>query len=153
MTVCTMLQQSQMRGELNILTYLCHILPSSQCLEFSLSQYIFIHNVMSEALVAGNTSMLKTNLPCYVRNLESSTGEDFPSWKLLEKQFSLATEVHPPSHQYLTAVNPANHLHNNSMDYVAVDLTRVVLQPAVTDSDYVNASWVPGYSRYIKLCF
>ena len=47
---------------------------------------------------------------------------------------------------YLTAVNPANQLHNNSMDYVAGDGTRVVLQPAVGGTDYVNASWVPGYS-------
>ena len=47
---------------------------------------------------------------------------------------------------YLTAVNPANQLHNNSMDYVAGDGTRVVLQPPVGGTDYVNASWVPGYS-------
>ena len=33
------------------------------------------------------------------------------------------------------------------MDYVAVDLTRVVLQPMVGGTDYINCSWVPGYSR------
>ena len=33
------------------------------------------------------------------------------------------------------------------MDYVAVDLTRVVLQPMVGGTDYINSSWVPGYSR------
>ena len=38
-------------------------------------------------------------------------------------------------------------MHNNSMDYVAVDLTRVVLQPMVGGTDYINSSWVPGYSR------
>ena len=32
------------------------------------------------------------------------------------------------------------------MDYVAGDCTRVVLQPPVSGTDYVNASWVPGYS-------
>ena len=47
---------------------------------------------------------------------------------------------------YLTAVNPANQLHNNSMDYVAGDHSRVMLQPPVSGTDYVNASWVPGYS-------
>ena len=70
----------------------------------------------------------------------------FPCWEPLEKQFSVSTELHPASHQYLTAVNPANHLHNNSMDYVAVDMTRVTLQPVVGATDYVNASWVPGYN-------
>ena len=147
MTVCTMLQQSQLRGELNIMTYLTHLLSSATSLELQISQYIFIHDVLTEALVAGNTSIVKHNLPCYVRNLESSEGEGFPSWKVLEKHFTLATELHPPSHQYLTAVNPTNQLHNNSMDYVAVDLTRVVLQPLVGGTDYVNCSWVPGYSR------
>ena len=150
MTVCTMLQQSQLRGELNIITYLTHLLNSSPSLDLPHSQYIFIHDVLAEALVAGNTSVVKHNLPCYVRSLESSSesgSEGFPSWKVLEKQFTLATELHPPSHQYLTAVNPVNQVHNNSMDYVAVDLTRVVLQPTVGGTDYVNCSYVPGYSR------
>ena len=71
--------------------------------------------------------------------------DGFPSWEPLEKQFTVSTEIHPSSHQYLTAVNPANHLHNNSMEYVAVDATRVVLQPSISGTDYVNASWVPGY--------
>merc|ERR1719237_1608509 len=126
MTVCTMLQQSQLRGELNIITYLTHLLNTSPSLDLPHSQYVFIHDVLAEALVAGNTSVVKHNLPCYVRSLESSDSgsEGFPSWKVLEKQFTLATELHPPSHQYLTAVNPVNQVHNNSMDYVAVVLSR-----------------------------
>jgi len=147
MTVCTMLQQSQLRGELNILTYVCHILSSSPDLQLQLAQYIFLHDVLAEAITAGNTSVVKHNLPCYVRSLESSEVEGCTSWKTLEKQFSLSTEIHPPSHQYLTAVNPVNHQHNNSMDYVAVDLTRVVLQPMIGGTDYINCSWIPGYSR------
>ena len=147
MTVSTMLQQRQMRGELNILTYLSHALSSAPGLELQLAQYVFIHDVLSEALSAGNTSVVKHSLAQYVRSLEAGEGEGLPTWKLLEKQFGLATELHPPSHQYLTAVNPTNHLHNNSMDYVAVDLTRVLLQPMVGGTDYINSSWVPGYSR------
>jgi len=76
---------------------------------------------------------------------ENSNGHNYPYWKSLEKQFSVSTEIHPSSHQYLTAVNPSNHMHNNSMDYVAVDLTRVVLHPSVGGTDYVNSSWVPGF--------
>ena len=37
------------------------------------------------------------------------------------------------------------------MDCVAVDVTRVVLRPAVGGTDYVNASWVPGY-RWAAVC-
>jgi len=70
----------------------------------------------------------------------------FPCWEPLEKQFSVATELGPDHIGYLTAVNPANQLHNNSMDYVAGDHSRVLLQPPVSGTDYVNASWVPGYS-------
>ena len=89
---------------------LSHLLSSSPSLELVHAQYVFIHDVLAEALIVGNTSVVKHNLPCYVRSLESSdsSSEGFPSWKLLEKQFTLATELHPPSHQYLTAVNPVN---------------------------------------------
>ena len=134
---------------ITITTYLSHLLSSSPSLDLVHAQYVFIHDVLAEALIVGNTSVVKHNLPCYVRSLESSESgsEGFPSWKVLEKQFTLATELHPPSHQYLTAVNPVNQVHNNSMDYVAVDLTRVVLQPMVGGTDYINSSWVPGYSR------
>ena len=73
----------------------------------------------------------------------------FASWEPVEKQFTVSTEIHPSLHQYLTAVNPPNHLHNNSIEYVAVDLTRVVLQPSIRSTDYINASWVsmPGVKQ------
>ena len=95
---------------ITITTYLSHLLSSSPSLDLVHAQYVFIHDVLAEALIVGNTSVVKHNLPCYVRSLESSdsSSEGFPSWKLLEKQFTLATELHPPSHQYLTAVNPVN---------------------------------------------
>ena len=106
---------------------------------------------MVEATVAGNTLVGKQSLLQFVRSLEREQrreegGEQsLHCWEPLEKQFSAATEVSASSHQYLTAVNPAHHLHNNSMDYVAVDLTRVLLSPPVGGTDYINASWVPGY--------
>ena len=84
MTVSTMLQQSQMRGELNILTYLSHALSSAPGLELQLAQYVFIHDVLSEALSAGNTSVVKHSLPQYVRSLEAGEGEGLPtesSWR------------------------------------------------------------------------
>ena len=88
--------------------------------------------VVVEATLAGNTLVGKQSLLQFVRSLELSLdqrterteGENLNCWEPLEKQFSAATEVSPSSHQYLTAVNPSHHLHNNSMDYVAVDLTR-----------------------------
>ena len=71
--------------------------------------------------------------------------ETFTCWQSLGKQFGVATQIHSSAHQYLTATNPTNHLHNNSIDYVAADLTRVTLSPPVSGRDYINASWVPGY--------
>ena len=103
-----------------------------------------------EAIAAGNTLVGKQNLLQFVRSMEDR-GEDrsevrqaFTCWQPLEKQFSAATRVEPSCHQYLTATNPGNHLHNNSLDYVAVDLTRVTLSPPVAGTDYINATWVPG---------
>ena len=98
---------------------LSHLLSSSPSLELVHAQYVFIHDVLAEALIVGNTSVVKHNLPCYVRSLESSdsSSEGFPSWKLLEKQFTLATELHPPSHQYLTAVNPVNQVYIYSIKH------------------------------------
>ena len=104
--------------------------------------------VLVEALAAGNTLVGKQSLLQFVRSLEERPEEGTESltcWEPLGTQFRVATEVQPSSHQYLTAANPANHLHNNSMDYVAVDLTRVTLSPPVAGTDYINASWVPGY--------
>ena len=104
---------------ITITTYLSHLLASSPSLELVHAQYVFIHDVLAEALIVGNTSVVKHNLPCYVRSLESSDSgsEGFPSWKLLEKQFTLATELHPPSHQYLTAVNPVNQVYIYSIKH------------------------------------
>ena len=105
---------------ITITTYLLsHLLSSSPSLELVHAQYVFIHDVLAEALIVGNTSVVKHNLPCYVRSLESSdsSSEGFPSWKLLEKQFTLATELHPPSHQYLTAVNPVNQVYIYSIKH------------------------------------
>ena len=98
--------------------------------------------------MSGETTVNRANLVNFIQNMQDQVGDamaGFPCWEPLEKQFSVSTELHPSSHQYLTAVNPANHLHNNSMDYVAVDLTRVTLKPGIAGTDYVNASWVPGF--------
>ena len=147
MAVSTMLQQNQYKNEMNIVTYVSHVLAQCQLENIHLSQYIFIHEVLTEAVIAGTTSVTKNNLAKFVRSLEASDVDNhsYPCWEPLEKQFAVSTEIHPSSHQYLTAVNPSNHLMNNSMDYVAVDITRVVLHPAIGGTDYVNASWVPGF--------
>ena len=147
MTVSTMLQQNQYKNEMNIVTYVSHVLSQCQLENIHLSQYIFIHEVLMEAVIAGTTSVTKNNLAKFVRSLEASDADNhsYPCWEPLEKQFAVSTEIHPSSHQYLTAVNPSNHNMNNSMDYVAVDITRVVLHPSIGGTDYVNASWVPGF--------
>jgi len=150
MTVSSMLQQLAQRRDLNIVTYLVSALAQNRMLSPpSLQQYIFIHEVLAEAVMSGNTTVDRTGLVSFLHSLEDRAGEamaGFPCWEPLEKQFSVATELGPDHNGYLTAVNPANQLHNNSMDYVAGDGTRVVLQPPVAGTDYVNASWVPGYS-------
>eukprot|EP00092_Neocalanus_flemingeri_P005720 GFUD01006160.1.p1 GENE.GFUD01006160.1~~GFUD01006160.1.p1 ORF type:complete len:1193 (+),score=156.97 GFUD01006160.1:67-3645(+) len=149
MTVSTMLQQNHYKNEMNIVNYVGHVLAQCELDNIQLNQYIFIHEVLTEAIIAGTTSVTKDNLPNFVKRLEASDVDNHsnPCWEPLEKQFAVSTEIHPSSHQYLTAVNPSNHLMNNSMDYVAIDLTRVVLHPPSGGTDYVNASWIPGFDN------
>ena len=59
---------------------------------------------------------------------------------------SVSTELPDLLLQYTQAMAPINQARNNSLEYVAADLTRVVLHPAVDGSDYINATWIPGYS-------
>ena len=60
--------------------------------------------------------------------------------------YSVCTEVPGIVLQYTAALSSVHQDRNNSLDYVCVDWSRVVLDPVVEGVDYINASWTPGYS-------
>ena len=87
MTVSTMVQQNQHKNEMNVVTYVSHVLSQCQLENINLSQYIFIHEVLMEAVIVGTTSVTKSNLTRFVQSFETSDLDihSYPCWKPLEK--------------------------------------------------------------------
>ena len=130
---CTVLNWAvQARREVALVGYLSRVLAGVS-VQLSLAQYIFIHEVVREGVVAGQTSLPRHAVQAFLRSTQSDSAPPLvlccgvlkftvdctvqtPVWQPLEKQFSVSTETVPASHQYLTAANPANHLMNNRSD-------------------------------------
>ncbi len=155
-----MLHQLEATASLNILAYARYLArlsppPSSLPLE----DYVLAHEVLCEA-VQSQASVLR---PADLQADSLLLLDDLH----VERQFCLATSlplcrlslpVNP--FQASAALHPANQSKNNSLDFVAVDWSRVHLtdsgrrRPSMASlhsdlgagEDYVNASWVPGYA-------
>ena len=83
----------------------------------------------------------------YINSLQSNYTTDDSTWQLLQRHFTQITQIKPRETQFSTATLPCNQLKNQSFDFLPIDSTRVKL-PLVPDqdgSDYINASWVPGF--------
>ena len=66
----------------------------------------------------------------------------------------IVTSYHPPKSQYSSALLICNQSKNRSPDLLATDSSRIYLTPSSDrdDSDYINASWLPGRSGPILEC-
>ena len=67
--------------------------------------------------------------------------------------FQIVTSYHPPKSQYSSALLICNQSKNRSPDLLATDSSRIYLTPSSDrdDSDYINASWLPGESGPLLL--
>jgi hypothetical protein len=157
--VDNMLRQLEATASLNILAYaryLARLAPPSSLL--TLEDYVLVHEVLCEA-VQSQASVLR---PADLQADSLLLLDDLH----VEHQFCLATAlplcrlslpVKNPF-QASAALHPANQSKNNSLNFVAVDWSRVHLTEWRRASlaslhsdlgggeDYVNASWVPGYA-------
>ena len=63
------------------------------------------------------------------------------------------TSYHPQKSQYSSALLICNQSKNRSPDLLATDSSRIYLTPSSDrdDSDYINASWLPGESGPLLL--
>ncbi|OXA53024.1 Tyrosine-protein phosphatase 99A [Folsomia candida] len=146
-----MLRQVQSRGDLNIFGFLNHIRTQRNFLVQTEEQYIFIHDALLEGIESGETNVNKTYLSRYLHSLLSSSYADEKSEvsSLLERQYKLVTQFTPKDFNLASALKASNLTKNRNLDCVCTDTYRVALtpKPGVEGSDYINASFFPGYHR------
>ncbi|XP_022645434.1 receptor-type tyrosine-protein phosphatase F-like isoform X4 [Varroa destructor] len=109
-------------------------------------QYIFIHDAILEAVMAGHTEVSSHQLYQHVnmlltQNVDGSTK--------LEAEFRQLNEMQIHNAKFISANLPMNKFKNRLMNILPYEASRVCLQPlrGADGSDYINASFVDGY-RY-----
>lgn len=110
-------------------------------------QYIFIHDAVLEAVIAGNTEVPARSLYAHIQSLlqlvpaENCTG--------MEVEFKKLVAMKMQPNKFISANLPVNKFKNRLMNILPYESTRVCLQPirGVDGSDYINASFMDGY-RY-----
>ena len=146
-----MLKQMKAKGELNLVAFLRHIRTQRNFLVQTEEQYIFVHDALAEAVASGETNINRSYLSRYINSLQSSftTDENSIPWQLLDRQFKLATAFQPQESQFMAALKPCNQSKNQNFDYLPIEAARVALSPrtGVEGSDYINASWLPGFNK------
>ena len=150
--VDAMLKQMKAKGELNLVAYLKYIRTQRCNLVQTEEQYVFVHDVLAEAVASGETNINRSYLSRYINSLQSSftTDENSIPWQLLDRQFKLATAYQPQETQFMAALKACNQHKNRNFDYLPIESARAALtpQPGMDGSDYINASWMPGFNRH-----
>uniref|UniRef100_A0A6Q2Z5D0 protein-tyrosine-phosphatase n=1 Tax=Esox lucius TaxID=8010 RepID=A0A6Q2Z5D0_ESOLU len=114
----SMLQQIKDKSTVNILGFLKHIRTQRNYLVQTEEQYIFIHDVLVEAIMGKETEVLSSQLHSYVSSiLTPGVGGK----TRLEKQFKV-----------------------RAAERARVGLAPL---PGMTGTDYINASYIMGYYR------
>ena len=107
--------------------------------------------ISAEAIASGETSIRTSYLSRYITSLQSNyaTEPGAETWQLLQRHFRQITHKKPLETQFSAATLPCNQLKNISFDFLPLDSSRVKLPllagPDSEGSDYINASWVPGF--------
>ena len=110
-------------------------------------QYIFIHDAVLEAAIAGNTEIPASNLFNHINMLmQVVPGEGISG---IELEFKRIASMKIPNVKFIAANLPLNKSKNRLMNILPYESTRVCLMPLRGQecSDYINASFVDGY-RY-----
>ncbi|KAK2726948.1 hypothetical protein QYM36_007700, partial [Artemia franciscana] len=160
-----MLRQVKSRGEINVLGFLMHIRSQRNFLVQTEEQYIFLHDALLEAIEAGDTCISRAQLTRYLTALQSSlplqtvmeghqnysNGIDAISGTmghLLDHQYKMVTKFQPKDFHLSSAQKPCNQPKNRIQTLIPVETARVHLtpKPGVEGSDYINASWIQGFS-------
>ncbi|XP_045139286.1 tyrosine-protein phosphatase Lar-like isoform X5 [Portunus trituberculatus] len=110
-------------------------------------QYIFIHDALLEAVIAGVTEVPARNLHGHIQKLMAvEPGENVTG---MELEFKRLANIKAQPSRFVSANLPVNKFKNRLVNILPFEGSRVCLQPlrGTEGSDYINASFIDGY-RY-----
>lgn len=151
-----MQSQIKHRNNINVYGFLKHIRQQRNFLVQTEEQYIFIHDALLEAIDAGDTEVPSTHLLRYLQTLQTggepklNADEKHNHWPLLERQFRLVTQFKAKDFNVVSALKPCNKPKNRSLNLIPLEAHRVHIlprTPGAEGSDYINATFLPGFSR------
>ncbi|UYV73148.1 PTPRD [Cordylochernes scorpioides] len=108
-------------------------------------QYLFIHEAVLEAVMAGSTEVPAGSLFTHLQMLRNTVpGEGCSGLSLEFKKLAL---MKTEPQKFVSANLPVNKPKNRLMNILPYESTRVCLQPIrnLEGSDYINASFIDGY--------
>ncbi|XP_077498928.1 tyrosine-protein phosphatase Lar isoform X4 [Amblyomma americanum] len=143
----SMLERLRHEGTVDIYGHVTCLRAQRNYMVQTEDQYLFIHDALLEAVLAGSTEVPARALATHLQSLlqlvpgEACTG--------MELEFKKLANMKTQASKFVSANLPVNKFKNRLMNILPYESTRVCLQPirGVDGSDYINASFIDGY-RY-----